>query len=355
MKTVSSIFFKEFDCRRKAGKGTWLLTVMLCTVLGTGCSSPVARYSAMDTAMGTVVRQSVYARSDKITDGVEEIIDRLEQETLSWRIADSEIARINALAGSGTSVEVSNKLNEDLIILLDVAEKSGGAFDFTIGSVVRLWNIDAWAAGGNVEGSLPTQEEIVQALACTGYEKVSLENGRICLPARMSLDLGSVGKGIACDRIADYLEAQKVQGAVISVGGSILTFGSKPDGSPWQVGIVDPQDTSSLIGTLSLTGQWCVSTSGDYERYVEVEGRRYHHILDPATGYPANSGVHSVTILCKSGILSDALSTACFVLGEEKGMALAESYGAEALFVDMQGKIVMTEGMQGIFKETGEK
>lgn len=189
----------------------------------------------------------------------------------------------------------------------------------------------------------------------TGYERLEIAGDGIRLPVGMSLDLGAVGKGIACDRIRQYLEEKEVSGAVISVGGSILTFGQKPDGTNWQVGIVNPLQTEQTIGILSLNGQWCVSTSGDYERFVEVDDFRYHHILDPATGYPADSGVRSVTILCKSGILSDALSTACFVLGTEKGMELAESYGAEALFVDAQGKIYMTEGMKQYFRETGEK
>ena len=134
-----------------------------------------------------------------------------------------------------------------------------------------------------------------------------------------------------------------------------MTYGTKNDNTPWQVGVVDPQDTSKLLGTLSLTGTCFVSTSGDYERYVEMDGIRYHHILDPATGYPADSGVSSVTIVCDSGILSDALSTACFVLGVEEGMELAQSYGVKALFADENGQLYMTEDMQEIFKQTGEK
>ena len=117
---------------------------------------------------------------------------------------------------------------------------------------------------------------------------------------------------------------------------------------------MNPLDTSQYIGILSLKGQWCVSTSGDYERYVEVDGVRCHHIRDPATGMPADSAVHSVTILAKDGLLSDALSTACFVLGAGKGMELARQYGAEALFVTTEGEIVMTEGMGEFFSPSGQ-
>lgn len=324
-------------------------------VSATGCAGRTVQYTAVDTAMGTVIRQSIYTNGGDVTEEVESLITALEQDYLSWRIADSEVARINATAGTGEQTALSDELAEDFALLLQVSEKSGGAFDCSIGSVIKLWNIDAWAAGENVDVILPEAEAVEQALQNTGYEKIQWENGHISIPEQMSLDLGAVGKGIACDRIAAYLEEEEVYGAVISVGGSILTFGKKPDGTPWQVGIVDPLHTESMIGVLSLEGEWFVSTSGDYERYVEVDAIRYHHILDPATGYPADSGVRSVTILCKSGILSDALSTACFVLGEEKGMELAESYGAEALFVDTQGNISMTDGMKDFFRKTGEK
>lgn len=329
----------------------WLLAGGLILA---GCGRQVMKYGAANTAMGTVVRQSIYTEKDDVTKEVERIITELEQEKLSWRIEDSEIARINAAAGTDEEFAPSDELKEDLIILLEVSQRSGGAFDCTLGALTSLWNIDAWAAGTNTQPVLPKEAAVKQALANTGYDKIELDDGGICLPEGMRLDLGAVGKGIACDRIAAYLEEKKVCGAVISVGGSILTYGEKPDGTPWQVGIVNPKDTSSLLGTLCLEGQWFVSTSGDYERYVEVDGKRFHHILDPSTGYPAESGVCSVTILCKSGILSDALSTACFVMGTEKGMALAESYGAEALFVDGQGNISMTWGLQAVFNEAGD-
>lgn len=339
---------------------------LICAILmQTGCAGQTMKYTTVNTAMGTVVTQTVYAKEEAVTGQITELITFLEQEYLSWRIEDSEVAGINAAAGTGEWVALSEELLADLAVLQEVSAKSEGAFDMTLGPVIRLWNIDAWAAGNvkptTVENAphagteLPTPEEITAALQNTGYKRVETADGSIRLPVGMSLDLGAVGKGIACDRILRYLEEEDVSGAVISVGGSILTYGQKPEGTNWQVGIVNPLQTEQTLGILSLNGQWCVSTSGDYERFVEVDGIRYHHILDPATGYPADSGVRSVTILCKSGILSDALSTACFVLGTEKGMELAASYGAEALFVDVQGNIYMTEGMEQYFRETGEK
>lgn len=305
--------------------------------------------------MGTVTSQTIYSVKEDCTSEVKDLIEGLEQDTLSWRMEGSEVARVNAAAGSGAGVPVSNRLYAELEVLLKLSEDSGGAFDITVRPVAALWNIDGWANGKNTTDKssmrIPTKEQIALALLQTGYEKVLLEDGTVTLPEGMALDLGAAGKGIACDRIALYLQSQYVQGAVVSVGGSVVTLGKKPDGTPWQIGIVDPRDTSAFIGILYLEGTHFVSTSGDYERYVEVDGVRYHHILNPATGYPAESGVRSVTVLCDSGILSDALSTACFVLGEEKGMALAEAYGAEALFVNQEGGISMTEGMKQLFQE----
>lgn len=356
----------------KAGKrGRRHLTAYLGIVFATvfsiniaGCGEAVYQYQTTDVAMGTMLSVNVYTgqpEGEELPDRLKDKIVELEQEQLSWRVATSEVGRVNAAAGSGEPVLLSDDLQKYLDELLEVSTRSNGAFDFTIGPVSGLWNIDEGALGGDV--TIPTGAEVAEALAVTGYEKLlvskesdvpaevtSFADG-IALPAGMSIDLGAVGKGIACDRMGDCLEQEKVSGAVISIGGSIITYGSKPDGSPWQVGIVNPHDTTALLGTLTLNGEWYVSTSGDYERFIEVDGKVYHHIIDPKTGYPADSGLKSVTILCKSGLLSDALSTACFVLGREEGMALAESYGAEALFVDNDGNIYMTEQMAKIFKK----
>lgn len=337
-----------------------LLTVP--ALLFTGCGA-VKEYDVVDTAMGTVVSQRIYTTGPDATGDVEQIIDRLETDMLSRRIAGSEVARLNEKAGSGEYTEVSEELAQTLDTLFGLYHDSDGALDVSIGSLVSLWDIDAHAKESYEEGTgtydaagsyrLPQEAEIQEALSYTGFDKVESRGKCFLLPEGMILDLGAVGKGLACDDILQYIEGQEdIKAAVISVGGSILIYGEKPDGTAFRVAVTDPFDTASYCGYLTLKGSWAVSTSGDYERYVEVDGKRYHHILDPATGYPAESGVRSVTILSKSGMLSDALSTACFVLGEEKGLLLAKKYGAEALFVRKDGSMCMTEGMQEYF--TGE-
>lgn len=343
-----------------------LLSIFLC-----GCGiRQSALFQYADTAMGTVVQQILYASdkeaADSVSDTVTALLNQMEEQELSWRLETSEIYTVNGTAGSGEGCLLSKEMTCVILKCLDLSRKSEGAFDMTIGSVVRLWNIDSWAAGGQAGEYVPPERTLLQhALENSGYEKLRLEpevsgeNGeilqaRVFLPAGMQLDLGAAGKGLALDRILDRLRASKISGAVISVGGSVLTYGEKPDHTDWKVGIVDPLDTAEYIGILSLKGQWCVSTSGDYERYVEVDGVRCHHIIDPATGMSADSAVHSVTILTKDGLLSDALSTACFVLGTEKGMELARQYGAEALFVTSEGETVMTEGMESFFSPAGQ-
>lgn len=339
-----------------------LLSFFLC---GCGARPPVLCQYA-DTAMGTVVRQALYApdkeTADTVSGEIMSLLDHMEEQDLSWRLEASEIYAANRMAGTGEGFLLSREMTRVITECLELGRKSEGAFDVTIGSVVRLWDIDSWAAGGQAGAFTPPEREFLRrTLESSGYEKLKLEpevsgeNGetiqaRIFLPEGMQLDLGAVGKGLALDLILDRLKGSEISGAVLSVGGSVLTYGEKPDHTDWKVGVVDPLDPAGYIGILSLKGQWCVSTSGDYERYVEAGGIRFHHIIDPATGMPADSAVHSVTILTRDGLQGDALSTACFVLGAEKGMRLAQQCGAEALFVTAEGGIVMTEGMGSFFR-----
>lgn len=307
---------------------------------------------SVDTAMGTIISQTLYGEeAEACAEEILQLLTKLEQQLLSWRSVDSEISEINKAAGREEGIMISDSMKDILEECIEVSEASDGAFDITIGEVVRLWEIDAWAGKEDVTGySLPEQTTIAKKLETTGYESMVLEEKTIYLPHDMQLDLGAVGKGIGLDEIRKYLaEKDEITGGVISVGGSIVTYGTKPDASPWRVGVVHPMDSAANLGYLELMGEWCVSTSGDYERYVEMNGVRYHHIIDPATGYPADSGVRGVTILSKDGLLSDALSTACFILGAEKGCRLAEDFGAEALFVKSDGEIVMTDGMKQYF------
>lgn len=334
-------------------------TLLLC-----GCGrepEPFYRHSATDTAMGTIVNMTVYStvlKEEELKAVQGELfreVDRLEKDMLSWRPDTSELYLIQS-ASKRDGAALSEEMRELLQSCREVAQNAKGAFSVTVGALTRLWNMDEQAAAE--KPVLPSKEEIEDALAVCGEEKLSISDGRIFLEQGTMLDLGAVGKGYALDRIREMLEGERPDrriSGVFSLGGSILTFGTKPDGSSWKVAVVDPSATDKTIGYLELQGSWCVSTSGDYERFFEKDGVRYHHLLDPSTGYPAGSGLRSVTILSESGLLSDALSTACFVLGKEGGMELAEKYGAGILTVDERGEISCNAEMEKCFHETKQE
>ena len=350
----------------------------------TSTTSP-QEYSKTDFVMSTVLSEKIYGTKD-VTTEIKEELDKLEKDQLSWREDRSVVSKINADAQKGIKTRLDSDMTSWVEDSLELAKRSNGAFDPTIGRLTRLWNIE----GDNPK--VPSKQEIKNTLEDTGYTKIHLEKAEsqntantkknvdkdikdntaknketseetskntnenesvssIYIGDKCTLDLGAVGKGIACDVVQDYLKKQKeVSGAVIAVGGSILLYGSKADSSNWNVAVQNPRgQDGEAMGVLSLSGTTNVSTSGDYEKYFMQDGKRYHHILDPSTGYPADSGLISVTIVSDSGLLSDGLSTACFVLGKEKGEKLLETYGAEGVFIDQNKKVTVTKGLKDKF------
>ena len=327
-----------------------LIMTIICL---TGCSVSYEDYSAAGTVMGTVFSAGFRANGKGSGEAVwKKLTDdgaRLEQEILSRRIDSSEIAALNASAGNEEGFEVSPELEYYLRFCISVSEESGGAFDITVGALSRLWSIDEAALN---PGSfvLPSQEDIEQASANIGYTKMRIDNHRVYIPEGMSIDLGAVGKGIYLDDALEILQENCTYG-VISAGGSILTCGYRAGGDKWKIGIANPDGGSEVVATLLVEGNAFISTSGDYERFVEYENVRYHHILDPRTGYPADSGLCSVSVVVPGdiedgGLLSDALTTAIFVLGEAEGMKLAESYGAGVLLVRNDGTVAVSDIMK---------
>ena len=356
----------------------------------TSTTSP-QEYSKTDFVMSTVLSEKIYGTKD-VTTEIKEELDKLEKDQLSWREDRSVVSKINADAQKGIKTRLDSDMTSWVEDSLELAKRSNGAFDPTIGRLTRLWNIE----GDNPK--VPSKQEIKNTLEDTGYTKIHLEKAEsqntantkknvdkdikdntaknketseetskntnenesvssIYIGDKCTLDLGAVGKGIACDVVQDYLKKQKkVSGAVIAVGGSILLYGSKADGSDWNVAVQNPRgQDGEAMGVLSLSGTTNVSTSGDNEKYFMQDGKRYHHILDPSTGYPADSGLISVTIVSDSGLLSDGLSTACFVLGKEKGQKLLETYGAEGIFIDQNKKVTVTKGLKDKFTILNEE
>lgn len=299
-------------------------------------------------AMGTAIKKTIYAENAAVRTQVDDQIDDCLQELenqISVRVDDSEVSKCNR----NYAVDGLYQLSDDLLGYLkqemEIYKETNGAFSPCIRPISDLWGIE----DGDQE--VPTQESIVEVLDSTNPVNIEIqEDGIVFHAEHMAIDFGAVGKGIAGDRIFDLLSDSNVEGAVVSIGGTIAVYGNKGNGKPWHIGIQDPRAAEGeVLGVLNTAGNTFISTSGDYEKYFEADGKRYHHIFDPATGYPAESGLISVTIIGDSGFLSDALSTACFVMGLEKGMAYAEEKGVEAVFVTADKEVYVTKGIKKNF------
>lgn len=291
-------------------------------------------------SMGTVVSLRIYGGTKRTLSDVETLIDALNREQLSWREKDSMIARLNV----DKTMQLTGAFSSYIRDAFSLAEVTGGAFDPTMRPLIALWGIEGDSP------HVPSKNELATCMEQIGYEQVTLTDGSITLPENMSLDLGAVGKGIALDVVEEYFEKEKISGATVAVGGSILTYGEKTEGK-WNIAIQHPlEPDGTAIGVLHITGTRFISTSGDYEKYFEESGVQYHHIFDRSTGYPADSGLSSVTIVCGNGFLSDGLSTACFVLGYENSIPVLQRYNAEAVFIFKDNSIVVTDGLKNSFE-----
>ncbi|MBR3553493.1 MAG: FAD:protein FMN transferase [Clostridia bacterium] len=314
---------------KRKGLALFLAAVLLL-LCGAGCKKNDKTYAVDENnafAMGTFVSMKLYSdNGTKHSDAVLQMIYTLE-DTISWRKENSPVAALNR-TGRCTDAVVAEIISQ----CAPISKATGGRFDLTVGAVSTLWDFDNG-------GHRPLKKELQAALELVDYTALRTKGDTVTCADGQQLDLGAVGKGLACDLAIDYLKATDVKGAVLSVGGSIGVFGSRDEtGDPWRVGIRDPFNESGQFGVITLK-EGFVSTSGDYEKYFEQDGKRYFHILDATTGLPAKSGLKSVTVLCDNGMLSDALSTACFLLGEEASHPLLERYNAAAVFVDAEGNI----------------
>lgn len=283
-------------------------------------------------AMNTFVSAKVkgFAAEDT-ADGISSLVRELDSKQLSRYTSGSEISRINSEAETVLSDEMRDYITE----LLEVGKMSGGKFDIALGAVSDLWSF-------NDSPRVPSSDELTEALSHSGSDKLSLSGNTLTRADGCIVDLGSAGKGIALDKVKSYLSDKKISSAVVSVGGSVLLYGK----GSFNVGVRDPWgEAGRSVMTVKL-GAGCVSTSGSYERCFEQGGKRYHHILDPDTGLPVENGLVSVTVISDSGLLSDALSTACFVLGAEGGAKLAAKYGCEAIFITEDKKVICTDGIK---------
>lgn len=333
-----------------------LFALSLALVLS-GCAAPAdpdtAQESIQVIAMDTAMLITTYGeRSVSAAYAAEDVIRDLD-EKLSRTNEDSEVSRLNHAGGEAIEV------GEDLHFLLGEASRlsaeTAGAFDITIAPVASAWGFAA------DRFRVPAQEELDALLELVDYAGIQVSGtpGRLtaALGPGQSVDLGAVAKGYAADKLAEVLLEYGIPRANISLGGNVLAWGDRPDGAPWRIGVQDPakpDDKNAFAGVLELTGAFAV-TSGGYQRYFEQDGKRYHHILDPATGYPADRGLASVTVVAPAeawnGTMCDAYSTALFVMGAERALDFWRDHqnAFDLVLVTEDGRVTVTEGLADRF------
>lgn len=298
--------------------------------------------------MDTPVRVVVYAprsRAEAAADAAMAEVSRLD---LLWdpHQPQSDVARVNAAAGLAP-VPVSPETVELASLALQVARESGGAFDPTIRPLSAVWGFGESASEGFVGAhTVPDAAERASALALVNWRdlQVDPDAGTLYLTREgMGLEFGAIAKGYAARLVRDRLAAESVQAALVQLGGSIALLGQRPEGGAWQIAVQHPRLSDQYLATLSLTGGFA-DTAGDYQRYFEHDGVRYHHILDPATGAPAR-GMASVTVVAPQGEWADAYATAAFVLGMDEGYRFLVDHGVEGLLVSDRGEVRLTPGM----------
>lgn len=315
-----------------------ILTVILSACLLFCSCGNTSGYRLDGFAMNTMVSVAVYGKDSEnnASAALREIT--ATENIISWNVKSSETAKINAAGGREVfAPTVAGLIGE----LMPVCEATDGRYSLTLREICDLWGI------GTEKADLPSEVDISAALKkCDCEIFVSGDNVTLSNPSA-ALDFGSVGKGYACDKVYDLLKSNGADAAVVSVGGSILCFGQKSGG--FTVDIATPGNINNSLGSLKFDTTAFISTSGSEERFFEKDGKKYHHIFDAKTGYPLISELKSVTVVAKSGAMSDALSTACFILGTEKSAELLKSYGADAVFVTSENEIYVTDGLRDKF------
>ena len=320
-----------------------LLLFLFLSVGFSGCRGSVSLADTTFFSMDTVI--TLRLPQDTASNVKNACIDEVQRlDALFSRTApDSMTARFHH---AETSLEVSDEYRTVLEKALSVSAATGGAFDPTLAPLTELWNITGEAP------EIPSSAAVEAALAETGFERLSVDGNTVtkAFPA-LSLDLGGCAKGYACEQAVRLLLNDGVPYGIVSFGGNIGVFGEKPDGKPWRVGVRDPDSADGVAGYLSMESGF-LSISGDYERYFEQDGVRYHHIFDRETGYPARSGIRSAAVWAEDGCIADALSTAVFVMGWEKTLSLYESgtFSFEALLYCGDGTTHLTPGLSARYE-----
>lgn len=353
-----------------------LCTALVCPLLLlTGCQNAAGTntdtgkepISISSIKLNTAVQITIYDSQDKsllddclaLCDKYELIFSRTDEESelykLNHRISDSAVSN-QTTETQPTPYQINGTTNtwhisEDLAALLSeglsITKESDGAFDIAIAPLTSLWDFTA------EDPKVPDDADIQNALPLCSSDGVTINGQDIILPSDdIQFDVGAIAKGYIADRLKDFLVKKGVNSAIINLGGNVLCIGSKPDGTPFKVGIQKPfADRNETEAVMDITGKSVVS-SGIYERCFKQNGKLYHHILNPKTGYPYDNGLISVTIISDQSVDGDALSTTCFALGLDEGLKFAEKKGVQAVFITEDYELHYTDGFQDEIKVT---
>ena len=326
-------------------KGVLILLIILMLVIVVSGVVSTFSYTATEYALDTMCTISAYGLNSK--KAVLDSIDKLKklENKLSVHRDKSDISVLNREKINSVDDDIYNMLKT----ALKVSEDTEGAFDITVKPLVDLWNIK-----GN--GPVPSAEDITYRLNSISYKNIQLAQNDIKLIGKETqIDLGGIAKGYCADAIAKVLTDHGIKSAIIDLGGNVRTIGNKK-GKTWKIGIQDPEGKrGEYFGVLGITYK-CVVTSGGYERSFVEDGKVYHHIIDPRTGYPVDSDITSVSIIADDGAMADALSTAVYVMGVEKGVELSKSHqysGVGYIITDKNGKVLTSENID--FEITSDK
>lgn len=319
----------------------FLVFLLILTACGNnGEEMPQAEDNAF--LMDTLVQMRAHGENAEIA--VEESMERIREieNLMSKTIETSDIYKLNNNPES--EIEIDNESMNVLKKAVEYAEMTEGDFEPTIGSLVELWGI------GSEDAAVPEQSEIEAALASTGYNYLDLaDNSAEITKAGVKIDLGGIAKGYAAEEVKKVVQKYNIEHAFVNLGGNVLVIGDKVDGSPWKIGIQDPREgrgnVMAVVDAVDLT----IVTSGNYERYFEENGKLYHHILDPKTGYPAENNLLSVSIISENSFDADALSTAVYVMGLEKGMKFIENMeDVDVMFITNDLDVYLSSGLKDI-------
>ena len=330
------------DNNKAQTRAIFLFCIIIVSWLLAGCQAPGKEVKKTGSYFNTVISITLYGSdADRLITDCFQLCSQYEK-LLSRTIESSEINKINHRPKGTRQME----LDEDTASLIEAglsfSRLSDGAFDLTIEPLSELWDF----TGENP--SVPEAGQIEALLPSVDYRTLNLHDTTLSFASdQTKIDAGAIAKGYIADKLKEYLVSQGVEHGLINLGDNLLCIGSKPDGSDFRIGVQEPfgqQNEAALI--LSLTDKSIV-TSGVYERYFKQDGILYHHLLNPATGYPFQNGLLSVTIVSDSSLDGDGYSTTCFALGLEKGMALVEhTEGIEAVFITEDGQPHYSTGME---------